>query len=215
MYLCPSSPHHDPQVRCYLRLSDNTRACEALCQCLPDQLKDETFAVCLKVRWKVDSQKWFSMSCSGWQEHQALAGSAAQEHRDDGDRGGGCWGRSAEPQGGAGNQAGPARGVRPLERTKLRAVIIMKDTKWSWANNYMCTVQDSLELTVIWIWSSCPWFSGRGGWPKQLSKKYLKTINQYSFLSMIPPDQIHSWLEPSPDHAEGWFVLQISFVVFN
>ena len=38
------------QVRCYLRLSDNTRACEALCQCLPDQLKDETFANCLKVR---------------------------------------------------------------------------------------------------------------------------------------------------------------------
>ena len=37
------------QVRCYLRLSDNTRACEALCQCLPDQLKDETFANCLKV----------------------------------------------------------------------------------------------------------------------------------------------------------------------
>jgi len=35
-------------VRCYLRLSDNTRACEALCQCLPDQLKDETFAICLK-----------------------------------------------------------------------------------------------------------------------------------------------------------------------
>ena len=43
---------HNPcsQVRCYLRLSDNTRACEALCQCLPDQLKDETFANCLKVR---------------------------------------------------------------------------------------------------------------------------------------------------------------------
>merc|ERR1719293_227084 len=35
-------------VRCYLRLSDNTRACEALVQCLPDQLKDETFAACLK-----------------------------------------------------------------------------------------------------------------------------------------------------------------------
>ena len=29
-------------VRCYLRLSDNTRACEALCQCLPDQLKVNT-----------------------------------------------------------------------------------------------------------------------------------------------------------------------------
>jgi len=35
-------------VRCYLRLSDNTRACEALCQCLPDQLKDDTFAAFLK-----------------------------------------------------------------------------------------------------------------------------------------------------------------------
>ncbi|CAB4060389.1 RCD1 [Lepeophtheirus salmonis] len=35
-------------VRCYLRLSDNQRACEALCQCLPDQLKDETFVDCLK-----------------------------------------------------------------------------------------------------------------------------------------------------------------------
>jgi len=35
-------------VRCYLRLSDNQRACEALCQCLPDQLKDDTFATCLK-----------------------------------------------------------------------------------------------------------------------------------------------------------------------
>jgi CCR4-NOT transcription complex subunit 9 len=35
-------------VRCYLRLTDNQRACEALCQCLPDQLKDGTFDVCLK-----------------------------------------------------------------------------------------------------------------------------------------------------------------------
>merc|ERR1719447_357135 len=35
-------------VRCYLRLSDNNRACEALCQVLPDQLKDDTFANCLK-----------------------------------------------------------------------------------------------------------------------------------------------------------------------
>jgi len=35
-------------VRCYLRLSDNQRACEALCQCLPDQLRDDTFADCLK-----------------------------------------------------------------------------------------------------------------------------------------------------------------------
>ena len=36
------------QFRCYLRLSDNQRACEALCQCLPDQLRDNTFEACLK-----------------------------------------------------------------------------------------------------------------------------------------------------------------------
>ncbi|KAK8767850.1 hypothetical protein V5799_005369 [Amblyomma americanum] len=35
-------------VRCYLRLSDNPRAREALRQCLPDQLKDSTFASCLQ-----------------------------------------------------------------------------------------------------------------------------------------------------------------------
>ncbi|KAF2363504.1 Armadillo-type fold [Trinorchestia longiramus] len=35
-------------VRCYLRLSDNVRAREALRQCLPDQLKDNTFNNCLK-----------------------------------------------------------------------------------------------------------------------------------------------------------------------
>lgn len=35
-------------VRCYLRLSDNPRAREALRQCLPDQLKDNTFASCLQ-----------------------------------------------------------------------------------------------------------------------------------------------------------------------
>lgn len=34
-------------VRCYLRLSDNPRAREALRQCLPDQLRDATFAACL------------------------------------------------------------------------------------------------------------------------------------------------------------------------
>nr|SVE75869.1 EOG090X09A7 [Daphnia hispanica] len=35
-------------VRCYLRLSDNPRAREALRQCLPDQLRDNTFSTCLK-----------------------------------------------------------------------------------------------------------------------------------------------------------------------
>lgn len=35
-------------VRCYLRLSDNSRAREALRQCLPDQLRDATFLICLQ-----------------------------------------------------------------------------------------------------------------------------------------------------------------------
>lgn len=35
-------------IRCYLRLSDNPRAREALRQCLPDQLKNNTFVGCLK-----------------------------------------------------------------------------------------------------------------------------------------------------------------------
>jgi len=36
-----------PVVRCYSRLSDNPRALTALRQCLPDQLKDNTFQNCL------------------------------------------------------------------------------------------------------------------------------------------------------------------------
>ncbi|CAN6445495.1 unnamed protein product [Victoria cruziana] len=35
-------------VRCYLRLSDNPRACEALKNCLPDILRDMTFLNCLR-----------------------------------------------------------------------------------------------------------------------------------------------------------------------
>ncbi|KAF0894499.1 hypothetical protein E2562_039276 [Oryza meyeriana var. granulata] len=36
-------------IRCYLRLSDNARACAALQTCLPDMLKDGTFNNCLRV----------------------------------------------------------------------------------------------------------------------------------------------------------------------
>jgi CCR4-NOT transcription complex subunit 9 len=43
----PSSRLLKHVVRCYLRLSDNARAREALRQCLPDQLKDNTFSECL------------------------------------------------------------------------------------------------------------------------------------------------------------------------
>lgn len=35
-------------VRCYLRLSDNPRAREALRQCLPEPLRDVTFSMVLK-----------------------------------------------------------------------------------------------------------------------------------------------------------------------
>jgi Cell differentiation family, Rcd1-like len=35
-------------VRCYLRLSDNPRAREALRQCLPDLLRSPQFTACLK-----------------------------------------------------------------------------------------------------------------------------------------------------------------------
>uniref|UniRef100_A0A0D9W9D3 Cell differentiation protein rcd1 n=1 Tax=Leersia perrieri TaxID=77586 RepID=A0A0D9W9D3_9ORYZ len=35
-------------IRCYLRLSDNSRACAALQSCLPDTLKDGTFNNCLR-----------------------------------------------------------------------------------------------------------------------------------------------------------------------
>ncbi|GMI59719.1 hypothetical protein ScalyP_jg4044 [Parmales sp. scaly parma] len=45
-------------VRCYLRLSDNMRAREALRQCLPDALQDNTFAVALKDDATVT--KWLS-----------------------------------------------------------------------------------------------------------------------------------------------------------
>lgn len=43
-------------IRCYLRLSDNARAKEALKSCLPDQLKDNTFLPCLKD--DVSTKKW-------------------------------------------------------------------------------------------------------------------------------------------------------------
>lgn len=49
-------------VRCYLRLSDNPRARDALRLCLPDQLKDNTFSNCLKddnstKRWLIQLQQ--------------------------------------------------------------------------------------------------------------------------------------------------------------
>jgi CCR4-NOT transcription complex subunit 9 len=43
-------------VRCFLRLSDNQKAKEALRSCLPDQLRDNTFFNCLKD--DTNTKKW-------------------------------------------------------------------------------------------------------------------------------------------------------------
>ncbi|CAI9088372.1 OLC1v1022681C2 [Oldenlandia corymbosa var. corymbosa] len=44
----PSSRLLKHIIRCYLRLSDNPRACDALRGCLPDILRDATFSGCLR-----------------------------------------------------------------------------------------------------------------------------------------------------------------------
>ncbi|CAN4097172.1 unnamed protein product [Withania somnifera] len=44
----PSSRLLKHIIRCYLRLSDNPRACDALRSCLPDMIKDTTFSSCLR-----------------------------------------------------------------------------------------------------------------------------------------------------------------------
>jgi CCR4-NOT transcription complex subunit 9 len=46
-------------VRCYLRLSEHARARDALRQCLPDALKDQTFAAVLRSEESV--QKWLAL----------------------------------------------------------------------------------------------------------------------------------------------------------
>ncbi|XP_024026008.1 CCR4-NOT transcription complex subunit 9 [Morus notabilis] len=43
----PSSRLLKHIIRCYLRLSDNPKACDALRSCLPDMLRDSTFSSCL------------------------------------------------------------------------------------------------------------------------------------------------------------------------
>jgi CCR4-NOT transcription complex subunit 9 len=46
-------------VRCYLRLSEHTRARDALRQCLPDALRDQTFAAVLRSEESV--QRWLAL----------------------------------------------------------------------------------------------------------------------------------------------------------
>ena len=44
----PKVPNFSKTIKKPARFQLYFRACEALCQCLPDQLKDDTFAECLK-----------------------------------------------------------------------------------------------------------------------------------------------------------------------
>jgi len=53
-------------VRCYLRLSDNPRAREALRQCLPEYLKDSTFNNCLKD--DTSTKRWLAQLKKNLQE---------------------------------------------------------------------------------------------------------------------------------------------------
>lgn len=61
-------------IRCYLRLSDNPRACEALKSCLPELLRDATFSACL--RDDVATRRWLSQLLTnvGPPQHQLPRG---------------------------------------------------------------------------------------------------------------------------------------------
>jgi CCR4-NOT transcription complex subunit 9 len=61
-------------VRCYLRLADNIRAREALRQCLPDALRDETFAECL--REDLTTKRWLQQLVLTISEVQSQVGTA-------------------------------------------------------------------------------------------------------------------------------------------
>jgi len=72
----PSSRLLKHIIRCYLRLSDNPRAREALRQCLPDQFRDTTFAGVLKEdqATRVWLGKLLSNVSEGGQQHAAFQG---------------------------------------------------------------------------------------------------------------------------------------------
>ena len=59
-------------VRCFLRLSDNVRAREALRQCLPDTLRDATFAPSLKD--DLTTKRWLTQLLFNIAEQPAALG---------------------------------------------------------------------------------------------------------------------------------------------
>ncbi|KAL6538440.1 CCR4-NOT transcription complex subunit 9 [Orobanche gracilis] len=79
----PSSRLLKHIIRCYLRLSDNPRACDALRSCLPDMLRDATFNSCLREdpttrRWlqqllhNVQGPRVASMQAGGGFDHMMV-----------------------------------------------------------------------------------------------------------------------------------------------
>jgi CCR4-NOT transcription complex subunit 9 len=63
-------------VRCYLRLSENPRARDALRTSLPDALRDQSFAAVLKTEEIV--QKWLTLLIKNINEASAAGGGSAQ-----------------------------------------------------------------------------------------------------------------------------------------
>ena len=62
-------------VRCYLRLSEHTRARDALRQCLPEALRDQTFAA--TIRGEESVQKWLSLLVKNLSERSPNAEGAS------------------------------------------------------------------------------------------------------------------------------------------
>ncbi len=74
----PSSRLLKHVVRCYLRLSDNPRAKEALKACLPDQLKDNTFMDCLKD--DASTKKWLAQLIKNLEPFTPISASNIQHN---------------------------------------------------------------------------------------------------------------------------------------
>ena len=66
-------------IRCYLRLSENVRAREALRQCLPDSLRDDTFADCL--RDDQATKKWLQQLVFVINDQHALSAHSSMLHQ--------------------------------------------------------------------------------------------------------------------------------------
>ncbi|RDY05432.1 CCR4-NOT transcription complex subunit 9, partial [Mucuna pruriens] len=65
-------------IRCYLRLSDNQSACEALRTCLPDILRDATFSGCL--REDPTARRWLQQLLHNIGVNRALQGGGGFDH---------------------------------------------------------------------------------------------------------------------------------------